>query len=520
MANIIDGLEKAHCSELIELTSMMETYTIIKRLYVLIYQIKNLFCKLFRKNFISAGMKIEFQNKKSELLRLDIQKLQKCLREDLIKEIRFAGGFNIGNTDDQISVSMLKAVSSLYRKKQYSFMSPAEIVDDLKVKCEKRNPQIIKILPNIWLWCSLILCLCMIFFTIFFQNKVNLSSIIYIGVFLECGVSFLCRRWLALEKLAQVILLSGRSYGTFFSVQTRELSLCKWSSADSEKFERGLRALHTLQIKIREIITGRDKLYELNDQSEKLYQSNLKFIEEIKNKVTENLMEQEEQKRKIQSYLVENTRLEADKKQRLETIATADKQIQYNENLFNRLSQSLVYIISDLWTKRYTSFRFEDDFFKVLVSGFERFSFEIIESRLLELEKTNDQRSLGKYSNGHYVFEFAIEKKRCALIYDLKNGVNIFAIKREFLPNDVGMSEEKLRDTLIEYGLINKKSVSQKGQSDYIHDSANILIKEMAEQIKKGKETIGKLNEQVDSLALEKKTIELEKNLLFRKSKN
>lgn len=518
MANIIDGLEKASRQELAELASLLETYTFSRILYISAHKTANFFRKILHKKYTSLGMQSLLHQTEKELAGLHHTKFQERFRKDLKREIRAAGKFNSIKTDDKLSVCMLKAVSSLYGKKRYSAMSPAETADDLKIKCQKRNPKIITKIPVVWLWCSVILFLC-ILFVFKYPGDRNYINVFAADLCLEAVWWILCKKRLALEKLAQVITLSGISYGTSFSVQSKELSIRSWLSADADRFERGLRALHTLQNYIRERTAGKNRLCQLNKQSAQLYQSNLHCIEQIRLSPSENTMEQNEQNRKIQEYQADNARLEEEKKLRLETIATAERQIQFYNDFKSRLEEILFDTICGLWENRYSGFHFRPEFFRLLVRDFEWFSFEMVERRLFELEKTNDPKSSGRFRNGCYFFDFPIGKESCALVYNCADTLEILSIQRDFPCSDVGMSDQQLKDTLIEYGLIEKKQPPKYPQTAYNHDAANKLIREMAIRIKQGHKTIGKLSEQVDTLALEKKSIELEKKSLLAEKK-
>ncbi len=519
MANIIDGLKKARRHEIIELISLIETYTLSKRMLVSIRKIKYFILKILRKDGTVIGMQDQFENTQNELMQMNDFALQERFERDLKREVRATGKLHGGKNNDQLSVFILHSVSSLYGKKQYALMSPAEIADELKLKCQKRNSNRIKNLPTIWIWCAILLCMLFLSFY-FYKHSIGIPFSTMVIVLLETGTCFFFRWILALEKLAQVVALSGVSYGTSFSVQSDKLSISKWSSADIDKFEHGLRALHTLMARIQELTVAKERLCQLNEQSEQLRQSNLQSLKQIRSIPVENAMEQEEVNRKKQKYLSENTRLEEEKNQRLETILTTNHHIQYNENLGEGLRELLSQTIRNLWQNRYSSFQFHPEFFKHLVDNFEWFSFEIIERRILELEQTIDPKSIGKFRGGHYIFEFALERQSCALVYDADKSLNILAIQRNSPPNDVGLSEQQLNETLTAYGLLPKSVVPQKEpcHTEPKYNTTDNLIQEMAVQIKQGQETIGILNKQVDTLALEKKTIELErKSLLLEK---
>lgn len=518
MANMIDGLKQARHQELIALTSAIETYTFSNRMGAFARQIGNLFRKLFRKSTVPAGMQVRLEQTQTELASLRTVELQERLQKDLVRELRFVKRVPKGSSEDQLSVSMLQAVSALYGKKQFAFLSPAEMADDLKVKCAKRNPNTVKRLPNLWLWCSLLLFFCAVGMAVYLRSDLPVRGIAAAALVLEAALCFLLRRKAALEKMAGAIALSGQSYQVSFSVQPDELSLGGWDTADTSKFERGLRALHTMQATIRTMTERKNQLHQLNEQSEQILQSNLQTMKQLRAQTAENAMEQEEQRRRLQTYRSENDRLEAEKQQRLETIATAEKRIQQLNQLSFALAQALNRAIRGLWQEKYQDFIFNDDFFTALVSNFEWFSFEIIERRLLELKKAKDPRSLGKSRNGYFLFEFAIEKQSCALVYEVQQELHILAIQRPFLPKDVGMSDPQLIDTLVEYGVMKKKAAAEpvKTEENVKSASAHDLIQEMSEQIQKGQKTIDELNRRVDLLALEKKTIELEKKSLFQ----
>lgn len=295
---------------------------------------------ILRKRGTVIGMQEQFENTQNDLIHLNDLALQERLERNLQREVRTAGKLHSGKNNDQLSVSILRCVSSLYGRKQYALMSPAEIADELKLKCQKRNPKRIKSLPTIWIWCSIFLFLCMLLLSFIFTKMELAYHFVQRLLFCSKPEHGFFRRILALEKLAQIVALSGISYGTSFSVQSEELSIRKWSSANADKFERGLRALHTLMSQTQELTAGKERLCQLNEQSEQLRQSNLQSLKQLRSTSIENAMEQEEVNRKIQKHLSENTRLEEEKKQRLETISNATRQIQYNKTLENELKNS------------------------------------------------------------------------------------------------------------------------------------------------------------------------------------
>lgn len=507
MASIIDGLEKTTRRETIELLATIETYTLWVRLTVFIKRIRNLLLKIFRKNFTPAGMQLQFEQTKSELAQLSSPDLYERLCDDLRRQIKIVLPFSKLRTKDQLSVSLLRTVSSLYGRKNFTLMSPAEMADDLKVKCEKRKSTAITHLPGIWLWSSGLLALCTIGAAIYFRNTFDWRITITMGVLGELVWCFLCRCKSALEKLARAIALSGKSYQGSFSPQVDALSLREWSAEDIENFEHGLRTLHTLQSKIRKFHATKDELHRLNEQSEQLYQNNLQSVDKLRIKTPENSMEREEQARKIRGYLEENSRIERETKQRGETITTINEQISHTEELFNRLLPMLTEKIRKLWETRYRHFVFDDEFFENLICYFEWFSFEAIERRLLELERADDPCAVGKKHKNCFLFEFAIEGKACALVYAAQDSLRILAVQRDFLPSDVGMLDQQVEDALIEYGLIEAQSSKDRAETE-------ALLSEMSERIRHGEETIVDLNNQVVSLSLDKKTAELEMRVL------
>lgn len=76
MANIIDGLRKARRHEIIELISLIETYTLSKKTLVSIHKLKTLIQKLLHKNGTVTGMQEEYESIQDKLILLNDSMLQ------------------------------------------------------------------------------------------------------------------------------------------------------------------------------------------------------------------------------------------------------------------------------------------------------------------------------------------------------------------------------------------------------------------------------------------------------------
>ena len=146
MSTIIDGLEKTTKTEIAELLACIESYTPANWVGQTVKSLANIFRKIAKKTVIPAGLNVLYEAKVDELVRTPHDILMSRARNDIVKYGKRVGVR--GGSDDMLSVSMMRAVSALYGKQHYSVMSPAEMADDLTVKCKNRGVNKIKRLPR------------------------------------------------------------------------------------------------------------------------------------------------------------------------------------------------------------------------------------------------------------------------------------------------------------------------------------------------------------------------------------
>ncbi len=273
MANIIDGLNKATNEDLRKLNAILKTYTLTNYFIQFFRCLGNVFRYIFRIKPKQAGMSFLYTNYQAQFDQMNREELISWLKNYLISSHRVnIKGKEI--TDDLLSVSILKKAAHLYKNDSYSHMSPAEMADDLKYKCADRKlTKITGVLKN-WFFITLFLFIIACFLIVYYYRNYDLLFFRYYDFFsvhpdmlprtsivrnlitgafviIEVIWSKKCSSKLFYEKIGQVVALGGLAYNGPFSVSSSELIIPKMKKDVAEKFERGLRALHTLMQQIR-----------------------------------------------------------------------------------------------------------------------------------------------------------------------------------------------------------------------------------------------------------------------------
>ncbi len=508
MANLIDGLNRADHNKIANITAIMETCTLRVSVRLFFTHCKNIYRRISSQEPLLTGMSNWLHHNERFFCGMEDRELRTRCRDDLLAYTKNETHTRGPVSDDALSLAILKVAARVYGRKKYELMSPAEMADSLKVECEKRNPKRLIYLPIIWLWSFFLILILTPILSSFFHlwNRPFLPIIFTIIFEIVSWIAYNTK--IKRENLCQVIALAGKSYDGFFSTQTNELSIREWSKEESEKFENGVRALHSIQRKLNLLIQRRTEMIALNSESDKAIQLNLSTINSTNISSSDSKMVVDELNRRIENLKAANNQLEEEKRQRNNTIAMANKQIQLYESYRCELLSLLVQIINNLWVDRYNKFTFQNEFFSTLVSSFEWPGFEVVERRLLELTKAEDPASFGRKKNQFFAFEFAIESRPCAIIYSINaRKITILGLERNFDTNDVDMTDEQIVTVLSEFGI---------KMQDKAKEHVNDVIKKMVIQLQKGRKAISDLSDKVDNLALEKKTLSIERESLIR----
>ena len=450
MANIFDGLEKAPQQELVNLTATFDVYNPGNEVKVLFKRIGNFFKWLFKIYYRPVSMSCEFENRKKDLSGVLGTDIFVVLKHSMRRALFFTGKLSTGKSDDRLSVCTINALTHIYKGPQYKYMSPAEKADELKRKCYLRNANRIKRLPVIWLILTILILIgAIVCGCAFLPWKIVLPS----AFGLELVFYLFFKRRLAFEKLSRTMALSGKYLGQIFSVPIDELSIRKKENGGD--FERGLRALHSIEIRMQENSQKKEELEvekkEFSDSLQQVEGSLRKYSEDR----FENGMDINDLRNIEKELLLDRDRLNDEITQANITISELSNKQNEDKNLYEKLNNKLLTDIRDYWSERYNMFGFGDGFYTKLVQGFEWHSFDVIEKRLIELASMDDPTAIGKKKAGFYRFNFGIRGKLCRLLYAVKGkDINISNLERETPVSDVGMSEREIHDTLELYGII------------------------------------------------------------------
>lgn len=450
MADIFDGLDRAPEQQIAGLVAIYDTYNPFTQVKVFFKKIGNFFKWMFKMYYRPAGMACEFENRRTELSRISKEDLLNLLKKRMQKAVLLTGNYSGGRSDNRLSVCTINALTTIYRGSQYRFMSPCEKADEIKRKCYLRNSNIIKHLPLIWMILSVVILIGSIIFGVAFYPW---KYVLPIGLGMEVVFYLLFKRKLAFEKLSRTMAVSGRFLGQIFSVPVDQLSIRR--KENGEKFEKGLRALHSIASNVQE---NGQKQKEL-EMDKKEFGDSLQQVEGALRKYSDDKIKKEldisDLKNIEKELLLDRDRLKDEITQAEHTISDLIK-LQDKENSFAKsLGSKLIPDIVKYWSERYGMFKFEDTFFTKLVQNFEWHSFEIIEKRLIELACMDDPTAIGKKRAKSYKLCFGIRGKLCAVIYSLKGKyISVFDLERENPVSDVGMSENEIHDTLDLYNIV------------------------------------------------------------------
>lgn len=463
MANIFDGIERTPKQQIINLKATYDVYTLHVVTKVFICRIINLFKKLFKIYYRPANMAYELEKKKVKLAEYQTDSLVAGVKKSLKGSLRSIGRFKRIKSDDSLSVSIIKALTHIYKSARSDIMSPAEKADELKRKCNIRKASVIKRLPVIWLilsWMILIGTLACLFLIPSWE------------IVLACGagaelVNYLFfKRRIAFDRMARAIALSGKYYGEIFSVMPDRITVRNKSNA--KNFENGLRALHSIELRIQDNSLKKDD-FEVN---RKELNNSLQQVESSLRKYSDNGsaegIDYNDLKNIVKELLQDRARLCEEIKQTDSTIAELNEEDKIGNECYSKLVGILINDIKGFWSGKYSMFSFDDSFFFNLVQRFEWHAYDNIEKRLIELSELNDPTCIGKKKSGFYRFGFGVRGKHCDLRYSIKGSsgknqntvVCINALERESPLSDVGMSDKEINETLISYGIINVASVN------------------------------------------------------------
>lgn len=518
MSTIIDGLEKTTKTEIAELLACIESYTPANWVGQTVKSLANIFRKIAKKTVIPAGLNVLYEAKVDELVRTPHDILMSRARNDIVKYGKRVGVR--GGSDDMLSVSMMRAVSALYGKQHYSVMSPAEMADDLTVKCRNRDVNKIKRWPAIWGIVTILIIIIILFLLINISRKLSVYGIphpytnklrlivIALGLISEVIWYLFTRKKLSLEKLAYVIAVGGTGHGKAFSIAIDETVISKMDQNSSVKYEAGLRALHTITGQVDHIQSQIRSLSEENDKISAEMDNDTEYLKTLKRSLSEPDADASFINNQIKEKESEIIRKNESIRQRKNTISQAEDAIKYFDDQRNALRKILVDQISKLWISSYPELNFHGGFFESMVDSCEWNAFEKIERRLIELLRAQDPQALGEHAINDKLFIKFSTKQECGQIfYKVDKKINLTGVLRGLpKPDDIALGEDDLRRVLIDYGVIKvvEKSVPQE------NISAQKIINNLAINLKERQSKINDLSNQNTQLVFEKETLILE----------
>ena len=518
MSTIIDGLNKTTKQELTGLIACMESYTLKNAVGQTIKRIANIFRLITQKRISPAGLNVLYQSTADSLTGASHEALLIRVTNDIVKYGKHVGVRD--GSDDAISVSMMRAVSSLFGKQHYTLMSPAEMADDLTVKCKSRDTNKIKRWPTIWGIFAILIFIIFLYLMIFISRKLPIYGfpqpfiskvrlvVVFLGLIGEIIWSLTAKNKLCLEKLAYVMAVGGTGYGKTFSVSMDETIISKMTQSDSQKYEEGLRALHTLTGQVNHISSQVKSLSEENEKLSLDIENGSRELEKLKLSlsspdadpvfINEQIKEKENEcERKKESIL-----------QRKDTISQAEDAIIHFDEQRKALRKTLVDQISKLWISSYPELNLHFGFFESMVDSCEWNAFEKIERRLIELLRAQDPKALGQNTrNDKLVIMFSTNKKSGQIFYTVDKKINITEVLRGLaVPDDIPLGEGDLHRILIDYGVI--KVVNPPAPSENI--SAKEIINKLATNLKESQSKAIDLSNKNNQLVVEIETLNLE----------
>ncbi|WP_022767796.1 phospholipase D-like domain-containing protein [Butyrivibrio sp. NC2007] len=518
MSTIIDGLEKTTKTEIAELLACIESYTPANWVGQTVKSLANIFRKIAKKTVIPAGLNVLYEAKVDELVRTPHDILMSRARNDIVKYGKRVGVR--GGSDDMLSVSMMRAVSALYGKQHYSVMSPAEMADDLTVKCKNRDVNKIKRLPAIWGIVAIVIIIITLFLLIYISHKLSGYGIpqsqinkiklfvIAIGLISEVIWFLSTKKKLSLEKLAYVIAVGGTGYGKTFSVSIDETTISKMDQDLSTRYEAGLRALHTIAGQIDLIRSQIKSLSENNDRLSAEIKKDDEYLRTLNISLSESNADVSFINNQIKEKESEKIRKKESILQGENTISQAKDAIKHFDEQKIALRKILVGQISKLWISSYSELNLLNGFFESMVDSCEWNAFEKIERRLIELLRAQDPQALGEPSTNDQLFIKFSTKQECGQIfYKVDKKINLTGVLRGLpKPDDIALGEDDLRRVLIEYGIIKdaQEPVSTGGIS------AKKIINSLAVKLKESQVKLNDLSHQNAQLVVEKETLNLE----------
>lgn len=518
MSTIIDGLEKTTKTEIAELLACIESYTPANWVGQAVKSLANIFRKIAKKTVIPAGLNVLYEAKVDEHVRTPHDILMSRARNDIVKYGKRVGVR--GGSDDMLSVSMMRAVSALYGKQHYSVMSPAEMADDLTVKCKNRGVNKIKRLPAIWGIVAIVIIIITLFSLIYISHKLSGYGIpqsqinkirlfvIAIGLISEVIWFLSTKKKLSLEKLAYVIAVGGTGYGKTFSIAIDETVISKMDQNSSVKYEAGLRALHTITGQVDHIQSQIRSLSEENNKISAEMDNDTEYLKTLKRSLSEPDADASFINNQIKEKESEIIRKNESIRQRKNTISQAEDAIKYFDDQRNALRKILVDQISKLWISSYPELNFHGGFFESMVDSCEWNAFEKIERRLIELLRAQDPQALGEHAiNDKLFIKFSTKLEPGQIFYTVDKNINIIEVLRGLSkPDDIALGEDDLRRVLIEYGIIKdaQEPVSTGGIS------AKKIINSLAVKLKESQVKLNDLSHQNAQLVVEKETLNLE----------
>lgn len=365
MANVFDGLKKLEDKDIRYEIAVLEEINLInyaKQIGQVIEEsslkITNFLFALFGKKACREpefqSIKVKIDKRYDELQKYDREKLDKILKDNIIKKLNKIGENITSNSSlDKISVAILKNAIKIFKDRTLDELSPSEKADKI---CKDYNKRFLNgSLDN------------------FFYCKTK-DNIIY-------------------ELLAHIVWKSGLGLCKNFTPSINELpSFCEGNKYTEMQKESDiiLSLVYENNIIKDEINDLNSKMYSckvkyhncndaINDLNEKIIDLNMKsfLFQQEKEDNKKNLLE-------LQEQITYNNKILSEKKANLNK----------SNKLINDKVKVYANSLEKRWSKTYNSIMFMPEVYKYVILNFEYKEFFSIESKLLELNNVDDPYAL------------------------------------------------------------------------------------------------------------------------------
>lgn len=365
MANIFDGLKNLDDNDIRYEIAVLEELNLVNYARQIGQVVESSTAKII--NFLSAllgrktinepelqSIKEKIDIRYDELQKYEREKLNKLLKEDLIKRLNDLGeSITTDSSLDKISVAIVKNAIKVFKDRSLEELSPSEKADEI---CKKYNES----LSNGAI-------------EQFFNSKTK-NTIIY-------------------ELLAHIVWKSGLGLGRNFSPSLNELP----SFYDGDEYNKMQRESDIISSLVYENNVIKE---EINSINSKMYSCKVKLhnyndmINELNEKIIDLnmksfLFQQEKEDNKKNLNEIEEQILFNDK-----ILSKQKENLNKSNNIINTKANILADSLKERWDNSYSSLAFMPEVYKYVILNFEYKEIFSIESKLLELNSVDDPYAL------------------------------------------------------------------------------------------------------------------------------